>query len=493
MKISLSRFKATDNETVVLPLFKDNEKFLNNIEKNVFKKIKEANKFNSEYGEIYNYNFLDNDKLKRILFLGLGKEEKITLNKIRKLMSKLLETVKRDKDDNVYLDLIKTEYLNSEELYMAIIEGLMLSDYSFDKYKSKAKTKNEEVNFTLGNIEEYKMEKINEIYYDTLDSVNFNYVARDLVNEPANFMTPEKLASVVKEYSTKYGFEADIFEENKIKDLDMKAFLSVSMGSELKPKLIVMRYFGDKENKDDILGLVGKGLTYDSGGYSIKTSEGMKTMKSDMGGAAAVIGAMSAISKRKLKINVISVVASCENMISGKAYRPGDIIGSMSGKTIEVLNTDAEGRLTLADAVYYAVNNEKVTKIVDVATLTGAATITLGTVATAALTNDDKLFSSLNKAGKLTGEKVWQLPIYDEYKEEFKSKIADLKNVGSRAAGTITAGLFIKEFIENSVPWIHLDIASTSWSDSKKDYYSVGGTGVGVRLLYNFAKNLIKK
>jgi len=268
----------------------------------------------------------------------------------------------------------------------------------------------------------------------------------------------------------------------------MEAFLSVAKGSENGPRLIVMRYFGDESKKDDVLGLVGKGLTYDSGGYSIKPTSSMDTMKSDMGGASSVIGAISAIAKKKLKINVVGVIAACENMISGAAYKPGDIIGSMAGKYIEVLNTDAEGRLTLIDAVHYIIEKEKVNKVIDVATLTGAALVALGLTTTAVVSNNDEFYKKLENASFKADEKVWRLPAFEEYKKLIKSDIADLKNIGGRYAGTITAGLFIGEFVQNK-PWLHLDIAGTAWSEKEAGYYSKGGTGVGVRTLYYLAKN----
>ncbi len=239
---------------------------------------------------------------------------------------------------------------------------------------------------------------------------------------------------------------------------------------------------------DEIIGLVGKGLTYDTGGLSLKPSTSMDTMKSDMGGAATVIGAMAAIAKCGIKKNVIAVIAACENSIGGNAYRPGDIIGSMAGKTIEVLNTDAEGRLTLVDAVHYIINNEKVSNVIDVATLTGAALVALGTTTTAALSNNEELYNKIDIAAKLSDERLWRLPNFPEYGKLIESKIADLKNTGGRYAGTITAGMFIEKFVGDT-PWIHLDIAGSSWADAPYDFYTLGGTGQMVKTLFNFVKN----
>ncbi len=277
-----------------------------------------------------------------------------------------------------------------------------------------------------------------------------------------------------------------MFMKKKNKGIGNGCFFAVSRGSINKPRFIVMRYFGDKESTD-ILGLVGKGLTYDTGGYSLKSNASMLDMKTDMAGAASVIGAMCAISQSKLKKNVIAVVAACENALSGGSYKPGDIINSMANKTIEVLNTDAEGRLTLADAIYYIINNEKVTKVVDVATLTGAALTLLGNVATPIVTNNDDFYCELEKAATLSGERVWKMPIYDEFKDMIKGEEADLKNTGGKNAGCITAGAFIGEFVGNT-PWIHMDIAGTSTSSKSIGYKVKGATGEPVRTLYYLAE-----
>lgn len=266
----------------------------------------------------------------------------------------------------------------------------------------------------------------------------------------------------------------------------MHAFLSVARGSAKEPKFIVMSYEGNPQSKEKIA-LVGKGLTYDSGGYCLKTDSGMKTMHSDMAGSASVIGALKAIAKSKIKKNVVAIVAACENMISGDAYKTGDIIGSMSGKTIEVGNTDAEGRLTLADALWYASTVEKADKIVDVATLTGACVVALGHITTGAITNNESFMKDLKEASYISGENVWELPNFEEYKESYKADFADLSNMGKDGAGTITAGLFLSEFV-NDTPWIHLDIAGTSYSSSERGYLPKGATGVPVKTLYYLVK-----
>ena len=307
-------------------------------------------------------------------------------------------------------------------------------------------------------------------------------LARDLVNEPANILYPETLAERAVEVGKESGFEVEVFDEKQIEELGMKAFLEVGKGSVHKPRLIVMRYMGNA-NSDERVGLVGKGLTFDTGGYSLKPSTSMDTMKSDMGGAAAVIGTMKALAKNKVEKNVVAVVAACENAISGGSYKPGDIIGSMAGKTIEVLNTDAEGRLTLVDAITYIIEKEKVDKVVDVATLTGAVLVALGSEITGVLSNDDAFYEELLVAANRTGEKFWRLPNDKCFKKLYKGDFADLKNTGGRYGGTITAGMFIEEFVQDK-PWLHLDIAGTSWTDGGNDTTPKGGTGAPVATLY---------
>ena len=397
--------------------------------------------------------------------------------------------MKELKNNDITVKMIETENLDANEIAKAMTISLMLSDYEFNKYKSDKKDKKDIfIYIACDTANNLVIDEIEDYIVEGKDIAQGIIIARNLVNEPANEMYPEILAEEAKLLGKKFGFEVEILGAEKILKLGMDAFLSVAKGSSKEPKLIVMKYFGDKHHKDDVLGLVGKGLTYDSGGYSLKPTSGMDTMKSDMGGAAAVIGAISTIAKRNLRMNVIGVIAACENMISGRAYKPGDIIGSMSGKTIEVLNTDAEGRLTLADAVTYIVKKEKVNQVIEMSTLTGAALVALGETTTAAITNDDELYKELEDVSKYTGEKVWKLPTFPEYRELIKSDIADIKNIGGRNAGTITAGLFIEEFVDDGVSFLHLDIAGTAWTDSEKPYKQKGGTGVPVNTIYELAK-----
>ena len=316
------------------------------------------------------------------------------------------------------------------------------------------------------------------------DAVNF---ARRLAVTPANDMTPAILASEAEKAAKEVGLAVDILDEERARKEGMGSFLSVAQGSAQPPKFIVMTYKGDPSSKE-LLALVGKGITFDTGGISLKPPERMEEMKYDMSGGAGVIAAMTAIGKLKPKLNVVGIVPATENMPGGKATKPGDIVKAMNGKTIEVINTDAEGRLILADALVYA-NKLGATKIVDTATLTGACVIALGHAASAAVSNDDEYAAEFLAAAKPTGERYWQMPLYDDYANAMKSDIADLKNTGGRPAGTLTAAAFLKAFVGDT-PWLHLDIAGTAYLDNEFSYQAKGPTGTPVRALVSFVETL---
>ena len=315
-------------------------------------------------------------------------------------------------------------------------------------------------------------------------------LARDMVNEPANYMTPTIMAEQAKGIAENHGMEIELLEREQMKELGMGAILGVAQGSQQPPKFIVLKYHG-KNSKTIDIALVGKGITFDSGGISLKPSADMGDMKGDMAGGASVIAAMSAIAQFKPKVNVIAIVAATENLPSGTALKPADVLTAMNGKTIEVENTDAEGRLTLADALGYA-NKQGAKHIIDIATLTGACVVALGDVATGAFTNNQELLDKVIAAGHEAGDKMWQMPMFDEYKAQNKSDVADLKNTGGKKAGAITAALFVGEFA-GQTPWVHLDIAGTSLLDTPKGYYIKGATGVPTRTLIKLVLSLTKK
>ncbi len=313
-----------------------------------------------------------------------------------------------------------------------------------------------------------------------------NY-ARELVVRPSNIVTPRYLAEEARRLGNAHGLRVTVLDRAAMKRDGMAAILAVAAGSEEEPQFIAMEY--GAEAKSGPLVLVGKGVTFDSGGLSLKTPQSMETMKSDMSGAAAVLGALRAIAELELSVRVVGLIPAVENMPSGGALRPGDVIGSRSRKTIEVINTDAEGRLILADALSYAARYEP-EAMIDIATLTGACVVALGHQASGVLGNDEALIEEIRQVGERSGERVWPLPLWIEYRDLLKSEIADIKNSGGRAAGTISAAMFLREFV-GPVPWAHLDIAGTAWADTAGPYQPVGSTGVGVRLITEWVRGRI--
>jgi leucyl aminopeptidase len=364
----------------------------------------------------------------------------------------------------------------------AIAEGAILGLYSFSKYK---KPEYEDIDEILIVAKEGEEVPIIKSAIDKGKAVaQATNMARDMVNEPANYMTPTRMAEVAKEIATKYDLELKIFDREDMEAMGMGALLGVAKGSNQPPKLVVLSYKGD-EGSQNTMGFLGKGITFDSGGISIKASEGMEEMKDDMAGAAAVMTALGAIAQLKPKINVTAVIPTTENLPSGTALKPGDILKAMNGKTIEVISTDAEGRLILADALSYAAK-QGVSPLIDLATLTGACRIALGTFYSGLFGNNQELIDKVRKAAERTGERMWQMPMPEEYKEQNKSDIADIKNAGNRIGGAITAALFLAEFVDN-VPWVHIDIAGTAFSSKESGYIAKGATGVGVRTLVELA------
>ena len=369
-------------------------------------------------------------------------------------------------------------------LLRAWVEGVTLGAFKIRSYRlGEEKNSNSSLRITFvvddkALIEEaLKTAELASIY---AESTNY---ARDLTNVPSNLLTPDRLAREAAELAGQFGLTCLVLDETDIAAQGMGGLSSVGQGSSNPPRMITLRYEGNPSSSE-VLGLVGKGITFDTGGISLKKADGMEEMISDMGGAAVVLAVMQAISRMKLSINVTAVIAAAENMPSGSAYRPGDVITTLSGRTVEVLNTDAEGRIVLADAMTYAIS-QGATRLIDVATLTGAVLIALGDIATAAVTNNDMFLSGLLTASKRSGEKLWQLPAYPEYRELLKSEIADLKNSAGKWAGVITGAMFIGEFAEG-LPWIHLDTGGTAWLWKESSIDPIGGTGSMVRTLLYF-------
>ncbi|MBN1693134.1 MAG: leucyl aminopeptidase [Dehalococcoidales bacterium] len=424
----------------------------------------------------------------KVVVLGLGKKQELTTNKIRGAIAEACRYL-RGKCVIRIASVILGDGINNiktDDAIQAMAEGAALGLYTFRRYMTKKEN-------DFGEIKELtifgKGKKAIEqaIAKGKIIAEAANY-ARDMVNEPGNYMTPTQMANAARQLAKKYELKIQVFDKDKIKELGMGGLLGVSRGSQQPPKFIVLSYKGRQSSEID-LGLVGKGITFDSGGISIKPSEHMADMKGDMAGAAAMLATLYAVAQLKPAINVTAFVPATENLPSGTALKPGDIISAMNGKTIEVLNTDAEGRLILADALSYAVKTGA-KAIIDAATLTGACQIALGKITFGTFTNNQALLDKIITAANEAGEPAWQLPMFDEYKEFIKSDVADIKNIGNRYGGAITAAKFLEEFV-GKTPWVHIDF--TGDTDKDKGYLVKGATGVPVRTLVNFVLAQAKK
>jgi leucyl aminopeptidase len=421
-------------------------------------------------------------KAKRLVLAGGGKRDRFDAAELRKLTGATVRSLKSKGIHSITLALDAP--WRSGDFVAAAVEGAVLADLENDRYKTDPKKNEKQIDSFAVLVEEAGVQSAVDRGRILAEAQNFT---RDIANQPANVLTPTVLAQRAKEMAAEFGLECEILDQDRMRQLGMGALLGVAQGSAEPPALIVIRYqpAGAPTSKDH-LGLVGKGVTFDTGGISIKPSDGMEKMRYDMAGGAAVLGAMRAIAQIKPSIPVTALVPTIENMPGSKAQRPGDIVTSLSGKTVEVLNTDAEGRLILIDALTYA-QRLGCTHLVDAATLTGAIVVALGNVNMGAFTNNEAFLNKFLAAAKAEGEKTWQLPMDEEYKELLKSNFADLQNIGGRAGGSITAAWFIRDFVDET-PWIHLDIAGTAWLDDAKPYMAKGATGVGLRTFVRLAE-----
>ena len=386
---------------------------------------------------------------------------------------------------------VSTDFGNKGENEANIIYGMALNTYRFNKYFTDEIKKRSNYLSTVTVIS--KNANVLKRLWNRYNAIKEGvFLTRNLVSEPSNNLTPALLAKEAQKLKS-CGLQINILDEKKLKSLKMGALLGVAQGSANKPFVVTLEWKGNPKSKSMDFSFVGKGVTFDTGGISIKPSGGMEEMKYDMGGSAVVLGLMKSLALSKIKSNISAVVGLVENMPSGTAQRPGDVVKSMSGKTIEVINTDAEGRLVLADAVWYAQKIFKPKNLIDLATLTGAIIVSIGQEKAGMFSNSDKLSMLLEKAGKEVGEQVWNMPIDNSYEKDIKSDIADMKNVGSgRGAGSTAGAIFIKRFI-NNVNWIHLDIAGVTWAKSDKPLIPKGGTGFGVRLLEEVVSRYLHK
>jgi len=422
----------------------------------------------------------------KILIAGLGKKNKITSDIIRDVAGNVTKKIHDLGIKEFSIILPEKTSIKNETLISSIIEGANLSLYDFDLFR-KEKNKSKEPDLTLLTSEK-NAQKVVKTYMIISDAVRFT---RDVANLPPNECPPEKLGDIAKKIASQNKIKCTIFTKKEIKSKGLGGVTAVGQGSKNEPRFIILEYRNGKKEQKPIL-LVGKAVTFDTGGISLKPGEKMDEMKFDKCGGCTVLGIMKAISELKLSINVVAIIPSVENMPGGEAYRPGDIIKLFSGKTAEILNTDAEGRLILADGLAYGIKHYQPSSVMDFATLTGACIVALGTNVAAIVSNNSKLTSKIKKSSSNTSEEVWELPINDDYMDMVKSKVADIRNIGvGRAAGTITAAAFLANAVGN-VPWVHFDIAGTAWiqpSTKNKSYNANGATGFGVRLVVDHLMN----
>jgi len=442
--------------------------------------IKKEN-FTGKFGEMYLLPLPNCENYTKLLLVGLGKREDFTINKLRELSSYIIQKAKKTHNVKTVVSMLHgagCAGFKPFDCAKAIVEGTMIGGYSFDKYKTSKI--NSIKDFTVAEIDAAKYSEAKQGFEKGLlvgDTINY---ARDLITEPAEKVTPDYLSNLASELNLD---EVKVYEQFDIINMQMGAFAAVGQGSVNPPKFIHMEYKPSKARKKVVL--IGKGITFDAGGLNIKTATSMLTMKDDMSGAAAVLSIMRNVKKFKPDIEVHGLIAACENMPSGSSYKQGDILTAMNGRTIEVDNTDAEGRLTLADALCYAQQlNPDV--IIDIATLTGACVTALGSVASAILGNNDELIKKLLDCANKGGEKLWRMPMFPEYESVLKSEIADTKNSGGGKGGTTVAALFLSNFINKTTPWAHIDIAGTAVIDKPVAENPEGATGVGIRTLLNY-------
>ncbi|HEY0738804.1 MAG TPA: leucyl aminopeptidase [Herpetosiphonaceae bacterium] len=431
---------------------------------------------------------------RRVLLLGLGKRDAVTTEQLRRAYAYALVKATELNVSAVAVALPETGSLDRDAVLRAVADGLLLADYRFDRFKGTGSKKNVEPQTDIAEVT-LVGEGNTEIVELAQMVARGVKLARDLGNEPPAYCTPTRFAEVATEIAERGGMELTVLDREQMRELGMGGMIGVSQAAHEEPKFIVLEY--GKKGNGKTLALVGKGITFDSGGISIKPAEKMDLMKMDMMGAAAVLGTMSTLADLKpANVHVVGIVCATENLPGGHAFKPGDILTAMNGVTMEILNTDAEGRLVLADGLSYAQRYEP-DAIVDLATLTGAVVIALGIYITGLMTNNAAFAERVKQAGETTGELVWELPMLPEYRQAVKSKIADVRNTSSlgRAAGTITAGAFLENFVDER-PWVHLDIAGTAWveeppraEDQPQSYNRRGATGVGVRLLVDLVQS----
>ena len=479
MKVNFVSKLTEKNEILALITNKKSLLEFKELDKNLLNKIQYAvNRENFEFNKFSSLEIINNknSSFSKIIIISPGQKDLISGNDLAIIGGKINQICSKSKNKKVSI-IVANEISNDENL-TEIGFGATLNKYKFDKYKSKKKPSKQinEIEIISKNAV-----KLKNKFKEKNSVAEGIFLARDLVNEPSNILNPEAYAKRIKGLS-KFGLKVEVLNEAKMKKLGMWSLLGVGRGSQYESQLVIMKWDGNKRKKTKPLCFVGKGVCFDSGGISLKPGNKMEEMIGDMGGSAAVVGLMKTLALRKAKVNVVGIVGLVENMPDGTAQKPGDIVKSMSGQTIEIQNTDAEGRLVLADALWYAQDKFKPEMMIDLATLTGAIVMSLGNKMAGIFSNNDDLSDKLLDAGKESGDNVWRLPLSNSYDKMINSKFADMKNIGIGGAGSITAAQFLQRFV-NKVPWVHIDIAGTATGMEKSSINTSWATGFGVNLL----------
>jgi leucyl aminopeptidase len=482
------KYDFLKDDTIVLFL---TEEYKDEIDKQIPAElafIKEKIDFSYFNGKKNETIFLPFTDTPNIIIVGIGKAKKIQKESLRNSSSSVTAICKKKKIKTIHVISPEIDILNNLDTIHSIAEGLYLSDYSFNKYKTK---KNDDNSFKIEKVffpTQFR-KKVSRMFQEIAITGENTHRCRDLGNEISYISNPQAIAAEAKKISRAKNISCKIYGKRDIERMKMGLLKAVSSGSDYPPQLVVLKYRGDPKSKKYIA-IVGKGITFDSGGINLKPTGHIEDMRSDMCGAATCIYTIKAAAELKLKKNIYAVIPLCENLLSSKSYRPGDVYKAYNGMSVEIGNTDAEGRLILADALAFTEDKLKPAYIIDIATLTGACLISFGEIVAALLTPDDSLAEMIFNAGEDTGERVWRLPLYKEYDEEIKSDIADVNNIASnRNAGTIIGAVFLKNFVKKT-PWAHIDIAGTAWWSKKRGYKPKHATGFGVRLFIEFLKKL---
>ncbi|MDY6935280.1 MAG: leucyl aminopeptidase [Spirochaetota bacterium] len=488
MKLIVKKKDDFSNSDVVVIFL--TEGYRNNIEKDIpseFSFITERVDLSFFMGKSSEVLFLPFIDFPNIIIIGIGKEEEINSESLRNSSSDIVKICKNKNVKAVSVLLPLLTKLTQQSILSSIAEGLYLSNYNFDKYKSKEDDANKLLDkaFFYFDTREIAVSILKDIEISCENTI----LCRDMINETSDKTNPVEIAKVAKGLSKINGITCEVYGRQEIEKMKMGLILAVSRGSVHPPQLVVLKYKGNPKSKKSIA-IVGKGITFDSGGMNLKSSSHIEDMRCDMSGAAACIYTIKAAAEMKIKKNIFAIIPLCENMISNTAYRPGDVFYAYNGKSVEIGNTDAEGRLILADALAYTEEKLKPDYIIDIATLTGACLVCFGETIAGLLTNNDNLAEIVCKAGEETGDRAWRLPLYKEFDEEMKSDIADIKNISSnRNAGTIMGAVFLKSFIQKTY-WAHIDIAGTAWYSKQRGYRPKYATGFGVRLFLEMIKGL---